>query len=174
MTRYCNLIALLISVISMPSIADDITHAGVVRIEGIITAKTCIVADESKNFTVNMPDVPSYMVRDSGNVTEKIGFSVKLTRCGSDVSNANVTFDGTSVSEDAALYKLEDGSVDGLALAIFDNNRQSISNGIKSTSFVLTPLVDNTLHFFAAYKAIKNDVQPGDANASVSFIVTYD
>ncbi|HGX2249850.1 TPA: type 1 fimbrial protein, partial [Escherichia coli] len=28
--------------------------------------------------------------------------------------------------------------------------------------------------FFAAYKAIKNDVQPGDANASVSFIVTYD
>ncbi|HIA5911278.1 TPA: fimbrial protein, partial [Escherichia coli] len=25
-----------------------------------------------------------------------------------------------------------------------------------------------------AYKAIKNDVQPGDANASVSFIVTYD
>lgn len=105
---------------------------------------------------------------------KKIGFSVKLTRCGSDVSHANVTFDGIPVSEDAALYKLEEGSVDGLALAIFDNNRQSISNGIKSTSYALTPLVDNTLHFFAAYKAIKNDVQPGDANASVSFIVTYD
>ncbi|HGU7088483.1 TPA: type 1 fimbrial protein, partial [Escherichia coli] len=27
---------------------------------------------------------------------------------------------------------------------------------------------------FAAYKALKNNVQPGDANASVSFIVTYD
>lgn len=121
-----------------------------------------------------MPDVPSYTVRNSGSVTEKIGFSLKLTRCGSDVSNANVTFDGTSVSEDAALYKLEEGSVDGLALAIFDSNRQSISNGIKSTSYALTPLVDNTLHFFAAYKAIKNDVQPGEANASVSFIVTYD
>ncbi|HFO8870751.1 TPA: type 1 fimbrial protein, partial [Escherichia coli] len=26
----------------------------------------------------------------------------------------------------------------------------------------------------AAYKALKNNVQPGDANASVSFIVTYD
>ncbi|HFM4530446.1 TPA: type 1 fimbrial protein, partial [Escherichia coli] len=25
-----------------------------------------------------------------------------------------------------------------------------------------------------AYKALKNNVQPGDANASVSFIVTYD
>lgn len=174
MTRYWNLIALLFSVISMSSIADDTTHTGVVRIEGIITAKTCIVADESKNFTVNMPDVPSYTVRNSGSVTEKIGFSLKLTRCGSDVSNANVTFDGIPVSEDAALYKLEEGSVDGLALAIFDNNRQSISNGIKSTSYALTPLVDNTLHFFAAYKAIKNDVQPGDANASVSFIVTYD
>lgn len=71
MTRYWNLIALLFSVISMSSIADDTTHAGVVRIEGIITAKTCIVADESKNFTVNMPDVPSYTVRNSGSVTEK-------------------------------------------------------------------------------------------------------
>ena len=70
MTRYWNLIALLFSVISMSSIADDTTHTGVVRIEGIITAKTCIVADESKNFTVNMPDVPSYMVRNSGSVTE--------------------------------------------------------------------------------------------------------
>ena len=48
MTRYWNLIALLFSVISMSSIADDTTHTGVVRIEGIITAKTCIVADESK------------------------------------------------------------------------------------------------------------------------------
>ncbi len=63
MTRYWNLIALLFSVISIPSIADDTTHAGIVHIEGIITAKTCIVADESKNFTVNMPDVPSYRVK---------------------------------------------------------------------------------------------------------------
>ncbi|TLI98366.1 fimbrial protein [Escherichia sp. E4385] len=174
MTRYWNLIALLFSVISIPSIADDTTHAGIVHIEGIITAKTCIVADESKNFTVNMPDVPSYRVKNSGDITEKIDFSIKLTRCGSDVSNANIKFDGASVSEDTTLYKLEEGSVEGLALAIYDNNKQSINNGIKSTSYALTPLVDNTLLFFAAYKAIKNDVQPGDANASVSFIVTYD
>lgn len=72
MTRYWNLIALLFSVISMSSIADDTTHTGVVRIEGIITAKICIVADESKNFTVNMPDVPSYMVRNSGVLLKKL------------------------------------------------------------------------------------------------------
>ncbi|MBP4027572.1 type 1 fimbrial protein, partial [Escherichia coli] len=47
-------------------------------------------------------------------------------------------------------------------------------NDVKSIGFSLTPSVDNILHFFAAYKALKNNVQPGDANASVSFMVSYD
>ena len=57
---------------------------------------------------------------------------------------------------------------------IFDKNKGSISNDVKSIGFSLTPSVDNILHFFAAYKALKNNVQPGDANASVSFMVSYD
>ncbi|MGE2673423.1 fimbrial protein, partial [Escherichia coli] len=85
-----------------------------------------------------------------------------------------IKFTGNTVSEDASLYKLEDGSVEGLALTIFDKNKGSISNDVKSMGFSLTSSVDNILHFFAAYKALKNNVQPGDANASVSFIVTYD
>ncbi len=52
--------------------------------------------------------------------------------------------------------------------------RTFLSNDVKSIGFSLTSSVDNILHFFAAYKALKNNVQPGDANASVSFIVTYD
>ncbi|MGL4087194.1 fimbrial protein, partial [Escherichia coli] len=51
-------ISLFLFIISTSSFADDITHAGVVRIEGLITEKTCIISDESKNFTANMPDVP--------------------------------------------------------------------------------------------------------------------
>lgn len=167
-------ISLFLFIISTSSFADDITHAGVVRIEGLITEKTCIISDESKNFTVNMPDVPSSSVRSAGDVTEKVYFSITLTRCGSDVGNAYIKFTGNTVSEDASLYKLEEGPVEGLALTIFDKNKGSISNDIKSIGFSLTPSVDNILHFFAAYKALKNNVQPGDANASVSFIVTYD
>ncbi|HAI5843292.1 TPA: fimbrial protein, partial [Escherichia coli] len=121
-----------------------------------------------------MPDVPSSSVRSAGDVTEKVYFSITLTRCGSDVGNAYIKFTGNTVSEDASLYKLEEGSVEGLALTIFDKNKGSISNDVKSIGFSLTPSVDNILHFFAAYKALKNNVQPGDANASVSFIVTYD
>ncbi|EFN4940715.1 type 1 fimbrial protein [Escherichia coli] len=167
-------ISLFLFIISTNSFADDITHAGVVRIEGLITEKTCIISDESKNFTVNMPDVPSSSVRSAGDVTEKVYFSITLTRCGSDVGNAYIKFTGNTVSEDASLYKLEDGSVEGLALTIFDKNKGSISNDVKSMVFSLTSSVDNILHFFAAYKALKNNVQPRDANASVSFIVTYD
>nr|WP_246769525.1 hypothetical protein [Escherichia sp. E2593] len=74
---------------------------------------------------------PVIGLKNSGDITEKIDFTIKLTRCGSDVSNANIKFDGASVSEDTTLYKLEEGSVEGLALAIYDNNKQSISNGIK-------------------------------------------
>ena len=153
-------ISLFLFIISTSSFADDITHAGVVRIEGLITEKTCIISDESKNFTANMP--------------EKVYFSITLTRCGSDVGNAYIKFTGNTVSEDASLYKLEEGSVEGLALTIFDKNKGSISNDVKSIGFSLTPSVDNILHFFAAYKALKNNVQPGDANASVSFMVSYD
>ncbi|MGR7940395.1 fimbrial protein, partial [Escherichia coli] len=81
-------ISLFLFIISTSSFADDITHAGVVRIEGLITEKTCIISDESKNFTANMPDVPSSSVRSAGDVTEKVYFSITLTRCGSDVGNA--------------------------------------------------------------------------------------
>lgn len=109
-------ISLFLFIISTNSFADDITHAGVVRIEGLITEKTCIISDESKNFTVNMPDVPSSSVRSAGDVTEKVYFSITLTRCGSDVGNAYIKFTGNTVSEDASLYKLEDGSVEGLHL----------------------------------------------------------
>lgn len=107
-------ISLFLFIISTSSFADDITHAGVVRIEGLITEKTCIISDESKNFTVNMPDVPSSSVRSAGDVTEKVYFSITLTRCGSDVGNAYIKFTGNTVSEDASLYKLEEGSVEGL------------------------------------------------------------
>lgn len=41
-------ISLFLFIISTNSFADDITHAGVVRIEGLITEKTCIISDESK------------------------------------------------------------------------------------------------------------------------------
>lgn len=67
-------ISLFLFIISTSSFADDITHAGVVRIEGLITEKTCIISDESKNFTVNMPDVPSSSVRSAGDVTERFIF----------------------------------------------------------------------------------------------------
>lgn len=43
-------ISLFLFIISTNSFADDITHAGVVRIEGLITEKTCIISDESKKF----------------------------------------------------------------------------------------------------------------------------
>lgn len=130
-------ISLFLFIISTSSFADDITHAGVVRIEGLITEKTCIISDESKNFTANMPDVPSSSVRSAGDVTEKVYFSITLTRCGSDVGNAYIKFTGNTVSEDASLYKLEEGSVEGLALTIFDKNKGSISNDVKSIVFHL-------------------------------------
>ena len=91
-------ISLFLFIISTSSFADDITHAGVVRIEGLITEKTCIISDESKNFTANMPDVPSSSVRSAGDVTEKVYFSITLTRCGSDVGNAYIKFTGNTVS----------------------------------------------------------------------------
>lgn len=94
-----------------------------------------------------MPDVPSSSVRSAGDVTEKVYFSITLTRCGSDVGNAYIKFTGNTVSEDASLYKLEDGSVEGLALTIFDKNKGSISNDVKSMGFSLTSSVDNILHF---------------------------
>ncbi len=82
-------------------------------------------------------------------------FSITLTRCGSDVGNAYIKFTGNTVSEDASLYKLEDGSVDGLALTIFDKNKGSISNDVKSIGFSLTSSVDNILHFFCGLQSIK-------------------
>lgn len=153
---------------------DEATHTGVIRIEGTITEKTCIIADQSKDFTVNMPDVPSIDVRETGAVSAKTNFTVTLTHCGADVNNAAITFSGSTMTEDAALYKLEEGGVDGLGLIIFDRNETQITNNIKSENYPLTPSVENTLSFFAAYKSVKNDVQPGPANASVSFIVTYE
>lgn len=66
-------ISLFLFIISTNSFADDITHAGVVRIEGLITEKPALFL-MSQKFTVNMPDVPSSSVRSAGDVTEKVYF----------------------------------------------------------------------------------------------------
>ena len=69
-------ISLFLFIISTNSFADDITHAGVVRIEGVITEKTCIIPDESASFTVIMPDVQNKTVRNAGYVTENVYFYI--------------------------------------------------------------------------------------------------
>lgn len=85
-----------------------------------------------------MPDVPSSSVRSAGDVTEKVYFPITLTRCGSDVGNAYIKFTGNTVSEDASLYKLEEGSVEGLALTILIRIKAVLVMMLKAWVFTYT------------------------------------
>lgn len=86
---------------------------------------------------------------------------------------ANVTFTAAygGTGTDGALYALEPGGAQNLAMTIKDNTGTAVVNGAKSKNYPLSDTNPTTMIFSAAYKSTAVGVTAGTANTDVQFLV---
>jgi major type 1 subunit fimbrin (pilin) len=88
-------------------------------------------------------------------------------------SSAQVTFTAAygGTGAGGALYALESGGANDLALTIKDNAGKPVDNATASKDYPLDATNPTTMIFSAAYKSIGTAVTAGAANTDVQFSV---
>ncbi|MFJ4433960.1 fimbrial protein [Pseudomonas sp. NPDC089395] len=157
-------------------------NTGSINFYGQVHAGTCPIEiiDPSTGLPVarvNMGNVSVSQFADVGDEAASRAFGMRITPGAGCVvapgSNAKVTFTAAygGAGAGGALYALEPGGANDLALTIKDNAGTPVANGTASKDYPLHVTNPTTMIFSAAYKSIGTSVGPGRANTDVQFLV---
>lgn len=154
-----------------------LAHDGRVYVTGTITDNTCTLSPDSENIQVDMGTVSNRQFYQAGAGAEWQPFSITLQNCGSTASGVTVSFSGTSDPQDGDLFALNAGAdmARGMGIALYDKNKQQIAPGAQSDVQALTAgAASERLQFYARYVADGAPVAPGAADASATFVLSYE
>lgn len=183
-----NIALVIVSALALSSaaaMADDDTsvtttvNGGTVHFKGEVVNAACAIDSESMNQTVQLGQVRSINLAESGQTSSAVGFNIKLNDCATDVATtAAVAFLGTAMGTGAddnilALQNSAAGSAKNVGIQILDRSGQVLSlDG--ATFSTKTDLIDGTniLPFQARYIAT-GAAEAGIANADATFKVQY-
>ncbi|MFF7065462.1 fimbrial protein [Pseudomonas sp. NPDC008258] len=157
-------------------------NTGSINFYGQVHAGTCPIEiiDPSTGLPVariNMGNVSVSQFAAIGDEAASRAFGMRVTPGGGCVvtpgSSAKVTFTAAygGAGTGGALYALEPGGANDLALIIKDNAGTQIDNATPSKDYPLDNVNPTTMIFSAAYKSIGAAVTPGTANTDVQFLV---
>ena len=152
-----------------------LAHDGRVYVTGTITDNTCTLSPDSENIQVDMGTVSNRQFYQAG--AEWQPFSITLQNCGSTASGVTVSFSGTSDSQSGDLFALDSGAnaASGIGIALYDKNKQQVAPGAQSDVLALTAgAASERLQFYARYVADGAPVAPGVADASATFVLSYE
>lgn len=145
-----------------------------IQLTGVISVRTCIAAPGDLEKTVNMGTWATKQIRNTGDTSQQIPFSLSLTGC-PESGKASITFSGTaSASNDELLALNGSSSATNIALELRDSDRTRLPLTQASKEITTDVNGDATMVFYANYIAIANDPQPGVANADATFVINYD
>lgn len=177
-----TLLALALGITSTSTLAVEVAK-GSIHFYGNVDTGTCPIeiVDPSTGLPVarvNMGNVNASQFPATGDEAASRAFGMRLTPGGACVISgpspvANVTFSGAygGAGTGGALYALEPGGAQDLALILKDNTGAPIANGSASKDYPLDPALPTTMIFSAAYKSIGTAVTAGAANTDVQFTV---
>lgn len=154
-----------------------LAHDGRVYVTGTITDNTCTLSPDSENIQVDMGTVSNRQFYQAGAGAEWQPFSITLQNCGSTASGVTVSFSGTSDSQSGDLFALDSGAnaASGIGIALYDKNKQQVVPGAQSDVLALTAgAASERLQFYARYVADGAPVAPGVADASATFVLSYE
>lgn len=152
-------------------------HDGRVYVSGVITDNTCTLSPDSENITVAMGDVANRQFEHVGEGSAWQGFAIDLQNCGSTASGVTVSFSGTANVHNPGLLALIplENEASGVGVALYDKDKKPILLGDESS---IQPLSSGQheahLQFYARYIADGGTVVPGTANASATFLLSYE
>jgi len=143
------------------------------NVTGTIVASGCTLDAESELLEVDMQEVNRTQLTFAGAKTPEIPFKIKLRDCTTSVTGAVVKFSGQSDTDNNQLLRLASGEARGLAIKIMDDDKTIIPINTASKNYPLTDGNDAELQFYAQYVATGPSIQPGDANATATYTVTF-
>ncbi|MFJ3164497.1 fimbrial protein [Serratia sp. CY54717] len=169
-----NLLGTVLTLLCANAFAADST----ITISGNVRENTCMIATESKEFTVDLMDNAAKQFNTVSATTPTVPFRIVLSSCSSTVTAVKVGFSGTQDSENNNLLKIDGGAsaAAGMAVQILNSQQAMLPINAPSSSIawtLLTPGQTNTLGFYARLMATRVPVTAGHVNASATFTLEF-
>ena len=173
-------LAYLVSSIGLVVLSSSVFAAdGTIDFTGSITANTCTIdgSTTSTTKTVDLGSVPASALSTVGQTAGNKSFSFVLTNCSSSATKVATRFESLVASPEGYLSLTGAGSTgvaENVQVGIYDaaGELQPVNGVIPTTSYVDLDNGDATLNYTAAYYAT-GVATPGDANAQVSYTLSY-
>lgn len=163
--------------------AANATFGGTIQFQGQLVNAACAVDLNSTNQTIQMGQFRTASFGAAGAVvpgatTPSVPFSIQLNDCDvTAVSSAQVSFlgqaDTTGNLTNVLAIGNGAGDARGVGIRITDSAGVAAPLDLTPTSAVTLSQGKNVLPFSAQYVATRATVEPGTANAGVTFHVTY-
>lgn len=150
--------------------ADEVATPNL-NIKALIFESGCTVVATNNNIDVKLGKWATSSVKNVGDRTRSIPFSVQLKDCGTSIS---VSFNGAADLKQPELLALEQGTTaKNVAVEILDQNLKrvpvnTLTIPIKTTNSSVT------LNFFANYYTTQANVTAGSANAVANLVISYE
>jgi P pilus assembly protein, pilin FimA len=172
-----KIIYTLFAVIS--SFAQAASDKSEVSVTGRILANTCIIDSASAKQTINLPDIADRDIAGKGTIVGTTDVLIVLNDCGASATGVLVNASGNPDTEDITAFansiSQADGGATGVGVYFFqtDGLTKFLPDGSVTQTSKLTPLMNNTLTYKAAYVGTKNKVTPGILNTIVNMTFDY-
>lgn len=156
----------------IPSItfAEQVT----INLNARVLEKSCTLSND--NVIVSMPsgELKGKKINDSFGKTK---FSITLSNCPKNITNAHIVFKADSDVNNPQLIKNIDayGYAEGVSLALFDNDENIINISSNNTNFLIDhSLTDNKINFSVAYVKSNVTSYAGKVLGIAEFGISYD
>ena len=153
-------------------------NGGTVHFKGEVVNAACAVDAGSVDQTVQLGQVRTASLKQTGATSSAVGFNIQLNDCDTDVaSKAAVAFLGTTIDTNhtnlLALQSSAAGSATNVGVQILDRTGNELTlDGATFSAQTTLNNGTNTIPFQARYYAI-GEATPGAANADATFKVQY-
>ena len=172
-----GLLILLLSPLAQAGNRWDTTVAGgSMHFQGVIMAAPCSVEVGDRQLIVNMGQISSNRFHSQGENADPVPFDIHLQDCSTTVrQRVGLSFSGVADGKNPDVLSVGEGPgiATGVGIALFDSENQLIPLNSPPTVWKKLYIGSNTLHLVARYWATGNQVTGGEANAQVSFSLTY-
>jgi len=171
-----NLIAMAFAATAVLSAGNAMAAAGQVNFTGEIIDAGCDVVNTVSNpLTVDLGRVAKSEFVTTGDTAAATSFKIKLTNCPATVSTASIKFDGTALNGDNSVLQLtqDAGVATGVGIQLSDATGILPLAQASQAYSLQTGSAMNELPFTARYKSVAAIVNPGPANSTANFSVSY-
>ncbi|PJG59482.1 fimbrial protein [Aeromonas cavernicola] len=170
-----NALGYLLTLVCASSFAADST----ITIRGHVRDNVCVVASESKDFTVNLMRNATKQFHAIGAATPLVPFRIVLSPCGDSVKAVKLGFSGPQDRDNSNLLRIDGGAsaAAGMAVQILNRQQEMLPINAPSSSIQWTRLTAgqaNTLDFYARLVATRVPVTAGRVYATATFTLEFE